>query len=78
MEPNQNPVPAGEAPKRSFGPAIGIIVIVILLIIGAFYVWGGKLSEEKAPAGADDVSSIEADLSGTDTQIDLSGLDTIE
>jgi hypothetical protein len=71
MDPLQNqPVET----KRSLGPIVGIIVIVILLVIGAFYVWGGKM----APKASDDISSIEADLSETDTEIDLSGLDTIE
>lgn len=58
--------------KRSLGPVIGIIVIVLILVAGAFYVWGSKLSPK-----ADDVSSIEQDLSGTDVNVDLSDLDSI-
>lgn len=82
MDQSQNQAPnqfqAAEAPKKSFGPLIGIIVIILLLVIGAFYVWGGKLSEEEALPEAQEVSAIESDLAETDLEIDLSGLDTIE
>ncbi len=47
----QNQAPVQTAEKKSFGPLIGIIVIVIALAVGAFYVWGGKISStEEAPA----------------------------
>ena len=32
----------------SFGSVLAIILIVILLVIGAFYVWGQRLSEQRA------------------------------
>lgn len=38
----ENQVAAG---KKSFGPLVGIVVIIIALALGAFYVWGGKLSK---------------------------------
>jgi hypothetical protein len=31
--------------KKPFGPLVGIAVIIIVLALGAFYVWGGKLSK---------------------------------
>ncbi|MDB5194972.1 MAG: hypothetical protein JWO84_156 [Parcubacteria group bacterium] len=32
----------------SAGSVIAILLIVLLLVIGAFYVWGQRLSEERA------------------------------
>lgn len=44
MEPqnNQNPLPQ-PSEKKSFGPLIGIILIVLVFVIGAFYFWGEKI-----------------------------------
>jgi uncharacterized membrane protein len=86
MEPNQNqPVqPVGqEGEKRSLGPIIGIIVVIIILILGAFYFWGGKLSNgtssDEVSTSSDEVSAIEGELNAAgDLEIDLSGLDTVE
>jgi len=78
--------PMAEASKKSIGPIVGIIVIIILLVLGALYVWGGKLSKaepaaapaaalESAPAelsNSDDVGALESDLMNTDLNIDLS------
>lgn len=75
MEENRGQFREEDGSKKSFGPMVGIVIIVILLIAGAFYVWGGKMWN-KAPD--DDIESIESELSGTDTDVDLSGLDDIE
>jgi len=32
--------------KKSVGPLIGIIIILVLLIVGAFYFWGARLNKE--------------------------------
>jgi len=66
--------------KKSFGPIIGIIVIIIVLVIGAFYVWGGKLSNSSSEAApltpTDSVSDIQADLnSGGTLNVDLSDIE---
>jgi hypothetical protein len=64
-----------QAEKKSFGPLIGIVVIIIVLVVGAFYIWGGKLSSsEPAPlTTTDEVSDIQADLDGgADVNVDLS------
>jgi hypothetical protein len=64
--------------KRSIGPIVGIIVIIAVLIVGAFYVWGGKLSSsEPGPlTSTDEVSDIQSDLdAGIDVDIDLSDID---
>ena len=73
--------------KKAIGPIIGIVVIVVLLVIGAFYVWGNKMSNpsfttetsEVAPVStSDDVSAIDADLQADGTlDVDLSELDSI-
>ncbi len=34
--------------RGSAGSVIGILLIVFLLVVGAFYVWGQRLSEERA------------------------------
>jgi CHASE3 domain sensor protein len=42
MNPQENQV---AAEKKSFGPLVGIVVIIVVLALGALYVWGGKLSQ---------------------------------
>jgi hypothetical protein len=37
-----------EHPVGSTGSVIAILLIVFLLVIGAFYVWGQRLSEQRA------------------------------
>lgn len=34
------------ARKPSAGPIVGIVIIVVLLIIGAFYFWGAHLNAQ--------------------------------
>ncbi len=81
MEPNQPQVapvaPTPVSPKKSsWGGILAIIVILILIVVGAFYAWGeriakdGDLSPEEEQILEDlenqgsstDPSSIEADL----------------
>lgn len=51
------------APKKSYGAMIGIIIIIILLAVGAFYVWGSKLSGGASAPKSDDLTSLEQDSS---------------
>jgi hypothetical protein len=91
MEPQQTQVPPQApietTPKKSIGPIVGIIVIILLLVLGALYVWGGKLSKNEAPkatientgasaelSNSDEVDALESDLANTDLDIDLSGI----
>lgn len=47
--PGIDPVPEHEHHARgSAGSVIGIVLIVALLVMGAFYVWGQRLSEQRA------------------------------
>ena len=48
-----NPSPVIEMPtpkQQSWGALISIIIIVLMIIIGAFYSWGKRITEENIPA----------------------------
>jgi hypothetical protein len=55
MEEEKNPRTNVPTPsQQSWGTVISIIVIVLMIIIGAFYAWGNRISEEQQiviPAG---------------------------
>ena len=53
-------------PKKSGGPIVGVVIVLVLLIFGAFYVWGARLNN--AGASADQVPYIPA---GTTTLPDI-------
>lgn len=53
----QNQAPVQTTEKKSFGPLIGIVVIVIALAVGAFYVWGGKISSTENSAATDSTAT---------------------
>lgn len=85
MEPNQIPNPEAQqspaASGKSFGPIIGIGVIVLALVVGALYFWGGALMKDEAElapvSSSDDIESIQADLgasSGSD--VDFSDIES--
>ena len=54
---NQNPEVSQQAPveqapesateKKSFGPIIGIAIIVVIIIFGGLYYWGGKINTQE-------------------------------
>jgi uncharacterized protein HemX len=77
---NQAPITEG---KKSFGPVAGVVIIVILLILGAVYMMGGKDNASDTPQNteqisSDEVSAIESELQAdTELDIDLSELDSI-
>lgn len=60
MTPPTNPTMIPEMPKenKSWGPILGVIVIVILLVIAAVYVLGQKLNNDakKMPTESQPVS----------------------
>ncbi len=41
-----NPDQQNQPKEKSFGATIGIIVIVIVLVLGALYFWGGQASNQ--------------------------------
>ena len=83
-----------EPTKKSLGPVIGIVVVVVLIVIAVFYVWGGKTNTALAPTSnpadmaaptvapvskSDEINSIDADLQMQSLgDIDTSDLDTIK
>jgi hypothetical protein len=43
------PAPGMPSPKaQQWGVVISIIIIVLMIIIGAFYSWGKRISQERA------------------------------
>ncbi|NQV88170.1 MAG: hypothetical protein HQ402_01255 [Parcubacteria group bacterium] len=74
--------------KKPIGPAVGVIIILALIVIGSIYFWNQRVVENKNmqatttpealieqlkdQSNSDELNSIEADLNATD----LSGLDT--
>jgi len=93
--PNQNPNPVSIPPqgtpapqkeeKGSMGPLIGSIIVIVILVIGAIYFWGGTLNKQEGapvdeqPAAAlsssDDIGSLEQDLMNTpDIEIDTENI----
>lgn len=57
METNEpQPVPSAEAPaaeqKRnaSYGALISIVIILLIVIVGAFYAWGSRIASERIPS----------------------------
>ncbi len=91
---NQNPVqpippsqpiqPEPAETKGGIGPLVGSIIVIVILIIGAIYFWGGKLNRidtlpaENNPAALstnNEMGTIEADFLNTpDVEADLEGL----
>lgn len=75
MEP-QNAMPMGEPKKSGVGALIGSIIIILILVLGALYFWGGKLQTKEedinfdessaavngTTSASDEVSDIDADL----------------
>ena len=45
---NPSPMPSPKA--QSWGTILSIIIIVLMIIIGAFYAWGQRISENIVPA----------------------------
>ncbi|MFZ2167707.1 MAG: hypothetical protein WAV50_02435 [Minisyncoccia bacterium] len=54
LPPGESSAPSGVAlgvpsPKaQSWGVVISIVVIVLMIVIGAFYAWGERIAEENA------------------------------
>ena len=47
--------------KTSWGPLIGIVIIVLVLIVGALYFWGARLAEQDATSSLFQEESAELD-----------------
>lgn len=59
MDSNEQNSNQGE---KSVGPIIGIVIIIIILIIGALYFWGQRITGDKMmPASENTSQAIEQD-----------------
>jgi hypothetical protein len=71
----------GGGENKSFGPLIGIVIIILILVLGGLYLWSnqsdlGSLSPNEdgviqalqEQGASDEVSAIEEDLSATDLE----------
>lgn len=45
MTPPPTMMQGGNEPERKYGPLIGIIIIITLLVVGGFYLWGSQIAE---------------------------------
>lgn len=53
LPPGEIVQPGVPSPKaQSWGALISIVVIVLMIVIGAFYSWGKRISETNIPADA--------------------------
>ena len=53
--PTEMPAPIINMPtprQQSWGAVISIVVIVLMIIIGAFYSWGKRISESNVPSAS--------------------------
>jgi len=48
QEHTTSPAPEEHPSGSSVGSVIAILLIVFLLVVGAFYVWGQRISEQRA------------------------------
>ncbi|HCR52425.1 TPA: hypothetical protein DIV48_02130 [Candidatus Kaiserbacteria bacterium] len=47
--PPSAPFPGTPSPKaQSWGVVISIIIIMLMIIVGAFYAWGKRIAQERA------------------------------
>ena len=68
MDNDQNQAAPAAAPKKSFGPVIGIIIIVLVLILGGLYLWGEKLNEGGYGLGTENTEEADAQTTALSEQ----------
>lgn len=91
--PNQMPPMQPTENKKSFGPLIAVIVILVLIVIGGLYFLKERSSQEvyipeiqedpiteslNQQSSSDDLESIESDLNATDIENLDQGASAIE
>jgi len=75
---NENPL---EAKKSNIGSIIGIVIILAVLIIAAFYIWGDKMTQapkvvpqETAEEVIDQTTQDLSDINLDDIDLDISNI----
>lgn len=60
------PAPVAEEAKKgaAYGSMLGIVLIVAVLVVGAFYVWGERLKTETPPVPEEGVRGGDANPDG--------------
>ena len=63
-----------EPDKKSNGALVGLVIIIIILIVGGFYMWKSNQesmeriqSEDITTEDSDELNSLDADINSTDT-----------
>lgn len=51
------PTPASNPPvKKAYGSVLSILLIVLILVVGAFYVWNKRVAQQPQQATPDDAT----------------------
>jgi len=50
LPPGETPPPMPSPKAQSWGVVISIIIIMLMIIVGAFYAWGERISQGNIPA----------------------------
>lgn len=69
MEPDTAPQQTPETPKPapSYGGVLAIVLVLALIVVGAFYIWGERISETGlTPEEQEYVESLETQNDSTD------------
>lgn len=65
------PMGMGSDKKSGVGALVGSIIVILILVLGALYFWGGKLTQEETSEtleqGSDEVADIDSDFSDLET-----------
>jgi flagellar basal body-associated protein FliL len=62
--------------KNSVGPLIGSIIVIVILVLGAIYFWGGKLNATKTEGSVGTVE--QATNENIDLESDLTNIPEID
>ncbi len=53
------PTPASNPPvKKAYGSVLSILLIVLILVVGAFYVWNKRVAQQPQQATPDDAITL--------------------
>ena len=64
-------MPMGEPKKGGVGALIGSIIVILILVLGALYFWGGKLQTEEGELNFDESAAVNGATSSAGEFADL-------